>query len=333
MEPISIVLDTDGGVDDCVALWLGLTSPLIDIVAITCVAGNVSARQAARNVAKVLEAAGRTDIPFAIGAEEPIGPGPTIPGDLPVHGEDGLGDAGIPDASLEPSADHAVDLLLRTVEARRGSITLVAIGPFTNVALALRRDPAFAGGVRDLVVMGGAARMPGNVTATSEFNVAKDPLAASEMVAAPWREPPLLVGLDVTHRATMGDAELALVAERRTPAAAFLADPLRTYHRIQSMVSEDGTIPIHDALALMAVAHPALLTTELLPLEVDTGGGAAWGMTAVDFRARALASGAIPDEFLAMARTAFFDGKHPWRIALDADVEGVRARFRELMGG
>ncbi|MEX2555431.1 MAG: nucleoside hydrolase [Actinomycetota bacterium] len=332
MDPIPVILDTDGGVDDCAALWFGLTSPAIEIVAITCVAGNVNAAQAARNVAKVLKAAGRSDIPFSIGADQPLGPGPAIPGDLPVHGSDGLGDAGIPDAALDPTTEPAIELILRLVDARPGELTLVAVGPFTNVALALRSEPSLAGRVRDLVVMGGAAQMPGNVTATSEFNVAKDPTAAAETVAASWPRPPTMVGLDATHQATMGARELDLVAERRTPAAAFMADPLRTYHRIQSMVSEDGTVPCHDALALMAVAHPELLITEVLPVNVDTGGGAAWGMTVVDFRARSLASGSIPADLLGLAQEAFFAGKHPWRVALGADVDGFRARLNELFG-
>ncbi|MGH2726092.1 MAG: nucleoside hydrolase [Actinomycetota bacterium] len=333
MDRISVIFDTDGGVDDCAALWFGLTSPRIEIVAITCVAGNVGLAQVARNVAKVLKAAGRTDIAFAVGAGEPLGAAPLIPGDLPVHGTDGLGDVGIPDAGLEPVDEPAVELMARIVDANPGEITIVAVGPFTNVALALRRDPAMAGRVRDLVVMGGAAQMPGNVTATSEFNVAKDPTAAAEMVAGSWSGPPCLVGLDATRRASLSDREFELLAERRTPAAAFLDGPMRTYRRIEAMVSEEGAVPSHDALALMSVAHPDVLITETLPLEIDLGPGAAWGMTVVDFRARALARGRIPEAFASMAREAFFGGKHAWRIALDADVEQFRARMRELFGG
>lgn len=333
MDPVPVIFDTDGGVDDCAALWFGLTSPGIEIVAITCVAGNVGVAQVARNVAKVLKAAGRTDIPFAVGAAEALGPAPLIPGDLPVHGTDGLGDAGIPDvAGLDPVDEPAVELLARLVDADPGGITIVAVGPFTNIALALRRDPGLAGRVRDLVVMGGAAQMPGNVTATSEFNVAKDPIAAAEMVAGPWKAPPCMVGLDATRRASLGDREFELLAERRTPAAAFMDGPMRTYRAIEAIVSEDGTVPSHDALALMSVAHPDVLITETLPLEIDVGPGPAWGMTVVDFRARALTRGSIPEAFLPMAKDAFFGGKHAWRIALDADAEQFRARIRELFG-
>src|SRR5207237_1384876 len=147
-------------------------------------------------------------------------------------------------------------------------------GPFGNVARALRRDPTFATGVRDLVVMGGAARPPGNALPFGEFNVAWDPTAAREMFLAPWPRPPLMVGLDVTHRATLTEPELAVLDAGRTPAARFMAAPMAFYRPIAAVQTEDGNCPSHDTLATMCVAHPELVTTEELPVDVDNGGGA-----------------------------------------------------------
>ena len=329
--PVPVIFDTDGGVDDYSALWYTLVAPELDLVGVTSVSGVISAAATARNVAKILDAAGRPDIPFAVGAEEQLGPAPALVPATMMHGDDGLGNTNKPDVDLAPVDGDAADLIVRLCRERPGELTIVAVGPFTNVALALRREPRLVELVKELVIMGGVAIPPGNATAFGEFNVVFDPVAANEMAVAPWAVPPRMVGLDVTLTATMGDAEFAVLDARRTPQAAFMADPFVLYRQMSEVESTEGCAS-HDTLTMMAVAFPELLEYEELPMSVDTAGGAAWGATIVDFRARWIAQGKIPEGFEELARQEFYGGKGAWRIALGADIPAVRAEFRRFYG-
>ena len=329
--PIPVLLDTDGGVDDYSALWYALVAPELEVVGVTTVAGVLPAAATARNVAKVLDAAGRHDVPFAVGAEEQLGPAPTLPPATLMHGEDGLGNANVADVELAPVVGDAADFIVQRCRERPGELTLVAVGPFTNIALALRREPRLVELVKELVIMGGVAFPPGNATVFGEFNVVFDPVAANEMARATWSVPPRMIGLDVTLTATMSDAEFDVLDARRTPQARFMADPFVLYRQMSEVESKDGCAS-HDTLTMMAVAFPDLLRYEELPMSVDTGGGADWGATIVDFRARWIAEGKIPPEFEELARQEFYDGKGAWRVALGADIPAVRAEFRRFYG-
>jgi inosine-uridine nucleoside N-ribohydrolase len=173
--------------------------------------------------------------------------------------------------------------------------------------------------------MGGAAAGGGNALPAGEANVAHDPVAAQETVVAPWRAPPLLVGLDVTRVATLTDAEFALLAEHRSDAARFLDAPLRFYRTFGSTFSAPET-PCHDLVAVLAWAAPGIITdAPLLPLAIDTAGGPAWGATVVDFRAPAFAA-------LDGAAQATPGGFAQWRIALGVDVARFRGAVRGLFG-
>jgi purine nucleosidase len=330
-DRLPVIYATDGGVDDYSALWYALVAPELEVVAVTTVAGVLSAGATARNVAKVLEAAGHPDIPFAVGAEDPLGTAPAlIPATL-MHGEDGLGNTNLPDVDLAAVDEHAADLIVRLCRERPGELTLVAVGPFTNVTLALRKEPALTTLLKELVIMGGAAIPPGNATAFGEFNVVCDPAAANEMAVAEWSNPPRMVGLDVTLTATMTNTEFEVLNARSTPQAAFMADPFVLYREMSSVESESGCAS-HDTLTMMATAHPELLEYEELPMSVDTAGGAAWGATVVDFRARWITEGKIPEGFEDIAREQFYAGKGAWRVALGADIPAVRAEFRRFYG-
>lgn len=331
-DPTPVLFDTDGGVDDASALWYALVAPELDLVGVSTVSGAVSAAIAAGNVARVLEAAGRTDVAFAVGATEPLGPAPALPPGTLMHGDDGLGNTGRPPAALGPSAESGADLIVRICRERPGEVTIVATGPFTNLALALRAEPRLPDLVKELVVMGGVAIPPGNATAVGEFNVVADPVAASEMAIASWSVPPRMIGLDVTLRATMSDVEIAVLDARATPQAAFMADPFAFYRMTAEVETGDQGCPSHDTVAMMAVANPALLTYEELPMSVDTGGSAGWGATVVDFRARWITTGKVPPEFADLAREQFYAGKGVWHIALGADLDAVRAEFRRFYG-
>ena len=325
-EPVPMVLDTDGGVDDAAALWWAATDPRVDLVAVTSVWGNVGAEQAARNLCTVLHAAGRDDVPVAVGLDGPIGPAPELrPADF-IHGSDGLGDAGHGPAPWGPVDEPAVDLLLRLAGERRGELDLVAGGPLTNLAAAVRRDPSWASQWRALTVMGGSVSRAGNAAPAAEANIAHDPVAAAEVVAAGWSEPPLLVGLDVTLQATLGPGEMELLEDRRNAAAQFLAGPLGFYREFGSTFTGPGECPCHDLVAVMAAVVPALLDAPVLPLAVQATPGPAWGATIADLRELAF------ERLGEASRQATPEGFAPWRVALEAAVERFRAEVWAMLG-
>jgi purine nucleosidase len=320
--PVRVVFDSDGGVDDATALWWACRSPEVDVAAVTASAGNVEVARAAANLGTVLQAAGRPGLPLAIGPDEPVGPVPPLRRASAIHGVDGLGDAGIPTASYPAVTEPAPEFLAR----RTDGLTVVATGPLTNLARAIEIDPGWPRRVAGLVVMGGSARAGGNAGPLAEANFAHDPMAAAIVAAAPWPAPPLLVGLDVTLRATLTDTEFDLLAERRTPPAAFLAGPLAFYRQHGSTFAAPGECPCHDLLAMIATAHPDVVTAPELPMAVDTGGSAAWGASVVDFRELAFARHGMAAPDLGPARAR-------WRIALEVDVARFRAEVRGLFGG
>jgi purine nucleosidase len=323
--PTRVVFDSDGGVDDAAALWWACTSPDIELVAVTAVGGNVGVERAATNLATVLHSAGRSGVPVAVGPPGPAGPVPPLRRASAIHGIDGLGDAGIPAVSFTPATEPAPAFLARHTEG----LTVVATGPLTNLARALEIDPTWPSRVAGLVVMGGSARAGGNARPAAEANFAHDPTAAALVAGAAWPAPPLLIGLDVTLRATLTDREFALLAEGRSPAAAFLAGPLTFYRDLGSTFSAPGECPCHDLLAMMAAAHPDLVSGPELPMAVDTGGSAAWGASVVDFRETAFARrGATPGE---VGDASTREGGR-WRIGLDVDIERFRREVRALFG-
>ena len=313
--------------DDCVALWWALTDPGVELLAVTTTSGAVSQTLAADSVLKVLAAAGRLDVPVAVGEPGSFGPGPELEPVPFIHGLDGQGNAAhpLPEAA-RPVREPAVDLLRRLIDGRPGEISVVATAPLTNLARVLAADPGWPGRVADLVVMGGSVASGGNAQPAAEANFAGDPLAADLVVKAGWRRPPLLVGLDATHRATLSEAEFALLAQRLTPAAAFLDAPLQFYRRFGSTFTQPDC-PCHDLFAMLAWADPSVLDeTPELPLAVVSTEGPAWGASIADLRAPVFAR-------IAGSQQAQPPGFSPWRIAFGADVQAFRARFRSLMGG
>jgi purine nucleosidase len=324
---VPMVIDTDGGIDDASALWWALTSPEVELVGVTTVHGNIDAVTAAANVCRILEAAGRPDIPVAVGADEPFAEAPEMrPADF-IHCTDGIGEANRPPAAHGPVDESADELLARLVAEAPEPITLVTIGPLTNVAHRVAADPAWAGAVDRLVVMGGSVSMPGNAKPGAEANIAHDPAAAAVVAHAGWARPPLMVGLDVTHVGTFTDYEFALVDERRNAAADYMAEPLAFYRRYGGTFCEPGECPQHDLLAVMAAVVPGLVHGPVLPIAVQDTPGPAWGVVVVDRRVpffeRAGSGSAQP----------VTDGFSPWELGLEVDVDRFRAEVRRLFGG
>src|SRR5579862_3680594 len=164
-----VILDTDPGIDDALALYLALAAPELQLEALTTVSGNVHVDLTTRNALALLELAGRSDIPVARGSDRPLVRQPVV-ADF-VHGGNGLGNVELPAPQTRPVSQHAVDLIIERVMSAPGEITLVPIGPLTNIALAVRREPRIAHHVREVVIMGGAVRRPGNASPVAEFNI------------------------------------------------------------------------------------------------------------------------------------------------------------------
>src|SRR6266516_7784143 len=202
-SPRKVLLDCDPGIDDALAIAFACGHPGLDMRGVTTVAGNVGLAQTTANALSVLEFAGRPGVPVAAGSPVPLLRPPIDA--RHVHGESGLGRASLPPPQARPLDVGATDLIIDTIGASPGEITLVATGPLTNLALAVRRQPALARQVADFVIMGGSAAR-GNVTPAAEFNIAADPEAAAIVFGAGWSV--TMVGLDVTLQTRAGPAVL-----------------------------------------------------------------------------------------------------------------------------
>ena len=322
--PVKLVIDTDGGVDDAVAIWWAATSPDVELVALTTVHGNVDLATATGNACRVLHACGASDVPVACGHASAMGPVPDVrPADF-IHGTDGLGNTFRPKAPFGAIGDHAVDVLRRVVDEQPGEIVIVPIGPLTNIAAAIQADPSWANRVRRLVVMGGAALTQGNALPIGEANIAHDPTAADIVARAAWATPPLLVGLDVTHQATFTAAEVTLVEQHNTAAGEFLDAPLAVYRRFGGTFCAPGEFPCHDALAVMSAVYPEMVTGPVLPMAIQVAAGPAHGATIVDRRVTFFAAAA------GGAEQAIPEGFAPWQIGLTVDVDSFRAHLQAM---
>jgi purine nucleosidase len=320
-----VMIDTDGGIDDAAALWWAVTDPRIDLIGVTTVDGVVSAQRAARNVERLLAAAGRADIPIGVGSGDRLGPVPELRSTDFIHGADGLGNTTRGEDPVCEVRYEAAELLHRLCAQSPGAVSIVSIGPLTNLAHTIGRYPEWAGSVREFVAMGGSAAAGGNALPNGEFNVAADPVAASIVVGASWSSPPLMVGLDVTHAATLTEHEFALLRQGLTPAAAYLDAPLHFYRRHGAAFTTPDC-PCHDLVAVMALVEPSLISqAPVLPLAVDIAMGVAWASTIVDFRTPILAR-------VAGAEPPTPRGFSDWRIAMKADVGLFRQRVQSLFG-
>ncbi len=288
MAATPVVIDTDAGVDDAVALWWALTDPRVDVRGITVVHGNVDLDRAVANVCVILAAIGRTDVPVGVGAASAVGPVPALPRASFVHGEDGLGDCGLVPDLLPSAVPRSFGITLTTADdvyqRFADNAVLITLGPLSTVADSFGRSPGLAARFARLVCMAGAFASPGNAYPVAEANVIHDPTGAQRVLGAGWRRPPLLVGLDVTQEATLTDVEVALVAEHRNAAAAFCDGPLKTYARFAGTFCNPGEFTCHDLLATMAAVIDDIVTGPVLPVAVQTEPGPAWGMTVADFR-------------------------------------------------
>lgn len=278
--PESIIIDTDPGIDDFMAILFALKSPELDVMALTTVFGNHYVEITTRNALRLLELAGRDDIPVARGAYSPLVRAQRTPPTY-VHGEDGLGDAGLtsePDSEL--AHKRAAQFIVEAVMSRPGEITLVPIGPLTNIAMALKLEPRLVKATKRVVLMGGAAFVPGNVSPVAEANIFDDPEAAAQVFGAGWDV--VMVGLDVTMPVVMDRAYIAELAASKAPYAELIARVVPHYQAFHaSTYKTDGAMHTHDPTAIAYLIHPELFQTTRRCLRVDTQSYAT-GQTIVD---------------------------------------------------
>jgi purine nucleosidase len=340
-----LILDVDTGIDDSLALLYAAGSPDADLVAVTCVSGNIDAQQVAINTRAVLELAGRTDVEVAIGREVPlVRELETTP---ETHGPQGLGHAELPPPTRPLSERHGVDVILDEARRRPGEITLVTLGPLTNLAIAVLREPALPRLLQRYVLMGGAYGTSGNTTPTTEWNIHCDPDAArivfrawaDAMAADPSIARPVALGLDVTEQAKILPDDVVRLARRAgstpddsialargeepmqatrsvasNPVVRYVADALRFYMEFHAHYDGFYGAFIHDPLAVAAALDPSLITTEAHFVEVETRGDVTTGMTVADRRK--------------------LTGKPPnLDVAVAADVPAFMDRLVERIGG
>ena len=277
--PGRILFDTDPGIDDACAILLALASPELTVEGLSIVHGNCSLEQATVNALSVLELANAAHIPVARGSELPlVQPSLLAP---ETHGDTGLGYAKLPEPRLKPISQHAVDFLIEKILGAPGEITLVAIGPLTNVALAIRQEPRIAEALKEIIIMGGAIRYAGNTTAVAEFNTYVDPHAAHIVFHAGI--PATLVPLDVTYQCILAPDDVRRLQEVKSPITQFVADATRFYMEFHDEYQQIDGCVINDPLALALTFAPELCTYQELPVDVDLSGGISMGKTVADF--------------------------------------------------
>ncbi|MFC0409833.1 nucleoside hydrolase [Roseomonas elaeocarpi] len=268
-----VIFDTDPGIDDACALALIAASPALELIGITTVFGNASVETTTRNALYLRRRFGLA-APVARGAERPLSKPPR---DFPtfIHGENGLGDVALEglDSLGATHAKDAADFIVEQLRAAPGEVTLIAVGPLTNLALAIERAPEITALAAEVVVMGGAfgtAGRPGNVSPVAEANVWNDPDAADRVLTAPW--PVRIVGLDVTTLCVMGPDYMAGLRDRAPGVGGFLWEITRFYeHLYRTRDGIDG-INAHDALAVARAIEPALFRERRGPVRVVTDG-------------------------------------------------------------
>ena len=269
-----VIIDTDPGVDDALALLLAMRSPELKIEGITPVAGNVPLELTLPNALRMVEVAGRAEIPVAAGAREPLVR--RLVTAAYAHGENGLGGAAFPEPKIKPIPESAADFIRRTVRKYPGEVTLITIGPLTNVGVALRGDPELAAMVRNLVMMGGSLS-GGNITPAAEFNVYVDPEAARIVFQSGI--PITMVGLDVTRKTTLTEQHVRRLEAAQNPvsqAAAKIGRNVLEHNRKEGFLVGPN---MHDPLAVASFINPELLRYEDYYVDVETEGELTAGAT------------------------------------------------------
>ncbi|GAA0291202.1 nucleoside hydrolase [Kineococcus aurantiacus] len=275
-------LDCDTGIDDAMAIGWLVASPGVDLVGVSTVSGNLDAAGGARNTLDLLALLGRPDVPVSVGAHDFLDH--AYSGGAPeVHGVNGVGEVRLPRAAAEPTGLSGAQAVVEAARAHAGELRLLAIGPFTNIALALELEPRLPELVKEFTVMGGAAMAPGNVSALAEANVANDPLAAHRVFTAGFNL--TMIGLDVTMRHVFEESHRQRLLAVGTPGAVAIAQMLEFYFAFYAQRFGRPCAVLHDPLAAaVATGDVELAVAPTVPVVVDHTDGPARGQTIADLR-------------------------------------------------
>ena len=275
-----IIIDTDPGQDDAVAILLALASPELDVIGITAVAGNVPLRLTSKNARKICELAGKPDTKVFAGAIRPLVRQLVTAEE--VHGKTGLDGPDLPEPTMKLQDQHAVDFIVETLMAEEpGSVTLCPLGPLTNVALALIREPRIAPRIREVVLMGGGYFEAGNVTPAAEFNIYVDPHAADIVFRA--GVPIVMMPLDVTHKALTTRKRVDRFRALGTKVGVATAELLDFFERFdEEKYGTDGG-PLHDPCVIAYLVKPELFKGRECNVSIEIASELTMGMTVVDW--------------------------------------------------
>ncbi len=280
MSARKIIIDTDPGQDDAVAILLALASPEVELLGISCVAGNVPLALTAKNARIVCELAGRPEMRVFAGCDRPIAR-PLVTAEH-VHGKTGLDGIDLPDPTMPLQDQHSVDFIIETLRTEdAGTVTLCPIGPLTNIATAMERAPDIIPRIQEIVLMGGAHFEVGNITPTAEFNIYVDPEAAKIVFGA--GVPLTVMPLDVTHKALTTRARVEAfraLPGRVGPAVASWTDFFERYDK--EKYGSEGA-PLHDPCTIAYLIQPELFSGRHINVEIETGSELTLGMTVADW--------------------------------------------------
>ena len=277
-ESMRVILDTDPGIDDALAILLLAASPEVSLEAITITHGNTTVEKCTLNALKLVELAGILDVPVAKGASAPLVKALTVAEQ--THGDGGLGYAILPDPSVSAVSTHAVDVIVNLVHQYPGEITLLCIGPLTNLALAIKRDPSILGLIKSVVSMAGVVHAPGNATPDSEYNVFCDPEAFDVLLQSGVDL--TIIPLDVTYQCLFKKSHLARLAKAEPKIAKFIEDATRFYMEFHDEYQNIEGCAINDPLAAAFLIKPELVTLRDYYMTVELHGDHTTAKTSVD---------------------------------------------------
>jgi purine nucleosidase len=277
--PLRVILDTDPGIDDALAILLALASPEVELAAVSVTGGNCALEDGVRNALGVLALGGRADVPVCAGVALPLLRPPfTAP---ETHGDTGLGYARLPEPNTRPASEHAVDMIIREIMAAPGEVTLVAVAPLTNVALALRKEPRIAQAVREVIIMGGALRVDGNTTSLAEFNFYVDPHAAHIVLESGM--PITLLPWDITRDVLLTQEHVDRLLRIPSPVPRFIAEAVRFYLEFHLVAFGYAGCSINDPIALALAFRPELAHTEAMHVAIEHASELTAGKTVISY--------------------------------------------------
>lgn len=317
MTKRKLILDCDPGHDDAIAILLAAGSPETELLAITTVHGNQTLPKTTLNAQRVCTVAGITGVPIVPGMAGPLVRQQIVAAD--IHGESGIDGPAWPEPTVSRAPGHAVDVIIDYVKKWPGEVTLVAVGPLTNVAMAILREPEIAGLVREIVIMGGTHK-ESNVTPAAEFNIFADAEAARIVLRS--GAPVTMVALDLSHQATADSDVVARFRQIEGPVAQMVVALLDFFGRTYREKFGFDAPPVHDPIAVARVIDPAVFTTSFINVEVETRGELTYGRTVCDFYG---VTGRKPNVHFGMD----LDRERFWDLVVEA-VLSLEARGRIL---